>query len=55
MEIKAFTADLSRVKAQGEHGTHFYCIFLYLQRNGKSITGAEGERRRAEENGPCGK
>lgn len=46
MEIQAFTADLSSLRMQGKHCMHFSIAVLYLQRNGKSITGAEGERRR---------
>lgn len=45
MELKAFAADLSSPGTQGKHCMHFYIAALYLQRNGKSITGAEGERR----------
>lgn len=45
MEIKAFTADLSSLGTQGKHGLHFYIAVLYLQRNGESIMGAEGERK----------
>ncbi len=47
MEIlkKGFTADLSSWGIRGKHCMHFYIAALYLQRNGKSITGAEGERR----------
>lgn len=41
---KAFAADLSSLKEKkGKHCMPFYITVLYLQRNGKSITGAEGE------------
>lgn len=42
---KGFAADLSSPGTRGEHCMHFYIAALYLQRNGKSITRAEGERR----------
>lgn len=47
MEVKkkkGFTADLSSLGTRGKHCMHFYVAALYLQRNGKSITRAEGER-----------
>lgn len=54
MEIKAFSADLSRPGTQGKHSMHFYIAVLYLQRKGKSIAAAEGAESGVEENGPCG-
>lgn len=51
MELKVFTADSSSLGTRGKLCLHFYMAVLYLQRNGKSITGAEGEWRRMTDEG----
>lgn len=51
MELKVFAADSNSLGTLGKLCLHFCDPVLYLQRNGKSITGAERKWRRMSNKG----